>query len=420
MPDYKKKKVRRVGRSKGKSTLPRDIPMQSGDVRRKAAGESGIKVVKGNKLERRRKFRIAAVAAVLIAAALIALSVILPVGLMENITNLVAVAGVGDYPYEIYGSEILNTMSRGNYYYVLTDTNIIARANSGKNIFTHPHGFSNPALAVSETRVLVYGQGGADVNVYNLSKQVNAVTVDGTVITADVARSGHFAVAYEADTYASKVDVFDKNGKKVFTWNSARELVTAVTLAPSGKKLAVSTLNVNAGKYTSSVRVFGYDSANPVFTKEFPDDTVLSLESVSTYGFSVLTSGKHSFVSWRDYTVKDTDNELQPAMYRSATAGSVIVYNRSGDRSDNRIVILSKKGEKVSSVDFDGIISDITYAHGHIYCISDTNIYMLDKQGNIMRSAECDYGGNRIAVTGTYSVAVVYSGKVRRIELKGE
>ena len=45
---------------------------------------------------------------------------------------------------------------------------------------------------------------------------------------------------------------------------------------------------------------------------------------------------------------------------------------------------------------------------------------MLDKEGNIMRTAECEYGGNRIAVTGTYSVAVVYSGKVQRVDLKGE
>lgn len=420
MPDYKKKKVRRVGRSSGKARVSHDIPMQSADKRRKPSSESGIKVVKGNKLERRRRFKILVASAAFVATVIVVMSFILPVGLVENISNVMATIGVGEYPYEIYGSEILNTVSRGNYYYILTDTNIVASTNSGKNIYVHPHGFSKPVLSASQTRALIYDQGGTDVNVFNLSKQVNSAQVDGTVITACIARSGHFAVAYEADTYASTVDVFDKRGRKIFTWNSARDLVTGITLSPSGKKLAVATIGVSAGKYTSSVLVFGYDSADPLFSKEYPDDNILNLESVSSRGFSVLTSNKYSFVSWRKYTVTDTDNELEPAMYRNVSSGALVVYNRSGDRGDNRIIVLSKKGEKISEVDFDGIISDITYAHGHIYCISDTNVYMLDKEGNIMRTAECEYGGNRIAVTGTYSVAVVYSGKVQRVDLKGE
>ncbi len=417
MPDYKKKKVKHVGRSRGKSAVSVDIPMQSGNKRRPQTSDSGIKVIKGNRLERQRRFRIATVAAAVVLTAVVVLSILLPVGLLENISNIVSTAGIGEYPYELYGTEILNTVSRGSYYYVLTDTNIVASANNGKIIYTHPHGFSKPVLSVSETRALLYDQGGTDVDVYSLSKQVNSVTVDGTVITAAISRSGYFAVAYESDTYASTVDVFNKNGKKVYTWNSARNLVTGITLAPSGKKIAVSTIGVTAGKYTSDVLVLGYDSADPLFTKEYPDDTVLNIENVSSNGFSVLTSNKYSFISWRKYLVSDTDNELEPAMYRKVTSGAVVVYNRSGDRGDNRIVILSKKGEKVSEIDFDGIISDITYAHGHIYCISDTSIYMLDKEGNVMRTADCGYGGTRLAVTGTYSVAVVYSGKVERVEL---
>lgn len=417
MPDYKKKKVKHVGRSRGKSAVSVDIPMQSGNKRRPQTSDSGIKVIKGNRLERQRRFRIAAVAAAVVLTAVVVLSILLPVGLLENISNIVSTAGIGEYPYELYGTEILNTISRGSYYYVLTDTNIVASANNGKIIYTHPHGFSKPVLSVSETRALLYDQGGKDVDVYSLSKQVNSVTVDGTVITAAISRSGYFAVAYESDTYASTVDVFNKNGKKVYTWNSARNLVTGITLAPSGKKIAVSTIGVTAGKYTSDVLVLGYDSADPLFTKEYPDDTVLNIENVSSNGFSVLTSNKYSFISWRKYLVSDTDNELEPAMYRKVTSGAVVVYNRSGDRGDNRIVILSKKGEKVSEIDFDGIISDITYAHGHIYCISDTSVYMLDKEGNVMRTADCGYGGTRLAVTGTYSVAVVYSGKVERVEL---
>ena len=419
MADYKKKKVKHISTARKKSATHDNIPMQS-TKSRNGSSERGIKVVKGNKIERRRRFRIALGGLAAILAALVVMSFVLPVGIFESLSNMVSTAGIGGYPYEIYGSEIINTVSRQSYYYILTDTNIIARANNGKEIYTQPHGFSRPTIAVSETRALVYEQGGESVDVFSLSKRVNSVKVDGTVITAAISRSGYFAVAYEADTYASSVDVFDKNGKKVYTFNSARDLVTGVTLSPSGKKLAVATLGVVAGKHTAGVSVYGYDSADPLFKKEYNEDLILNIENVSSRGFSVLTNEKYCFVSWRKFETVSRDNELEPAMYRRVPTGALIVYNRSGDRGDNKILILSKKGEKVSEFDFGGIISDITYAHGHIYCISDTTVYMLDKNGMVMRTADCGYGAVRLAVTGTYSVAAVYSGRVERVQLKGE
>ncbi len=414
MADYKKKRVHHKS-SRRAVQHSADIPMSSTATRRKSGG---IKVVKGKKLERQRRFRIVATASAVLVAAVIVLSILLPVGLIENITNLTALGGMGSYPYEIYGTQILNTVSRGNYYYVLTDTNLVASTNGGNIIYTRAHGFSKPVISVSETRALIFDQGGTDVNVYNLSKQVCDVTLDGAVITASVSRSGAFAVAYESDSYAASVAVFDKRGQKLYEWNSAKELVNCVELSPSGKRLAVSTIGVSGGKYTARVMVFTYDSADPVFTKEFSDDTVLALDSLSSRGFSVVTAREYSFVSWKKNEATDIQSELEPAMYRSSKGGALIVYNRSGDRGDNKIVLLSKRGKKVSEISFSGIISDIALAHGHIYCISDTGVYMLDKEGQLMRKAECGYGTTHLAVTGTYSVAAVSSGEVESVELR--
>lgn len=416
MPDYKKKKVGKIKHRHYKGE--KDIPMKGSGKGKEEVSGTSVRVVKGKKLENRRKLRIFAATAAVLAVTIAVLSFVLPVGLLENITNITAVMGVGKYPYELYGTEVLNTVSRGNYYYVLTDTSLIASSNNGKIIYNHSHGFSRPVLSVSETRALIFDQGGSVVDVYNLKEEICSVKIDGTIITAYICRSGSFAVAYENDEYTASVAVFNKNGKRIYLWNSAKELINNVALAPSGKKLAVSTLSAETGRYVSTVSVLGFDSADPLYKKKLDDDTVLKLDGAFSRGFSVLSGKHYSFIGWSDFKEKEISSDFEPAMYRHSKGNAVLVHNRAGDRSDNRITVISKKGEKISEFDFDGIISDITYAHGHIYCISDTKVYMLDKDGKLMRSGECGYGFVRLAVTGTYSLAVMSGSETKSIELE--
>lgn len=78
-----------------------------------AKNESPLKVVKGKKLERRRKTRIALSAAAVIIIAVTVLHLVLPVGIAENIGNLTALIGAGGYPVTLESSDTLNTVSRG-------------------------------------------------------------------------------------------------------------------------------------------------------------------------------------------------------------------------------------------------------------------------------------------------------------------
>ncbi len=419
MPDYRKKKVRHFG-AKGKRQQNNDIPMKSAEKKIAPSRQNEMKVIKGKKLENRRRFRVVLASALVLSVVMVVLSFFLPVGLGENISNILSLAGSGKYPYEIYGAEILDTASRGNYYYVLTDTNIIASSNNGHVIYNDPHGFSSPSLVTSETRALLFDQGGTNLTVSSLKEEKNTITVDGSIITAAICRSGAFAVAFESDNYSATVSVYDKKGNRLYEWNSAKDIINNVALSPSGKELVVSTLGVEDGQYESNVYVFEYDSADPVSSKRFSDDVVLAIDSSYRKGFALLTNSNYQFINWSDYKASVMDNELEPAMYRKGRGASLVVYNRSGDRGDNSILVLSKKGEKISEIDFDGIISDIAFAHGHIYCISDTNVYMLDKQGKVLRKATCSYGSTRLAVTGTYSVATITSGEVESIKLEQE
>lgn len=420
MPEYKKRKVHR-GLVKPKPKKPvrrgkaQDIPMKNNGSDKK---DGAFKVVKGRKLENIRKTRVLLVGAALIAAFCIIASMVLPTGIVEALTNAVALSGRGSYPVAVSGSETLNCVDMGRYYYVLTDTALSVFTNNGNEALKVVHGYENPMLFTSSARALIIDQGGNNLEIYNLKTKVDSVKTKNKIITAAICRSGIYAVATESDSYASTVTVYNKNGEMLYEWNSAKDMVNNIELAPSGKKLAVSTVNATGGHLHSKTMVFEYESADPIFSQE-SDNVVYDLSALGK-GFCILEQSKCTFVSWSKFQKTETTSDLELDAYRSSSSGAVLLFNRPSDKSDNRVVVLSQKGEKISEFSFSGIISDIQYVGSHIYFISDTDIYLTDRQGNAVRYGKCSYGCERFSVIGSHSVAVVTDNGIEKFEIENE
>lgn len=433
MPDYKKKKVsnklsrKRSNRIHDSRSKKEQINIDFNDydvemtdsIAPKKKKQDSIKVVKGKKLERQRKFKIFLVAVALIVVTYLILTFTLPVSVGENIENFTATFGTGDYPIEIYGTDVLDSHSKGLYYYVLTDTNLSAFSNSGKEIYTYSHGYENPVLKSSETRALIFSQGGNSLEIYNLSKKIKEYQPKNPIITADICRNGSYAVATYSDSYATSVKVFDKNNKVLFKWNSAKDTVNALTLSPNGRYLVVSTFNANDGNLNSKISVFDMkvDTATPKNTFEFKDNIVYLLSSFKK-GFTVATTDSVNFIDWKTFSNIKFDTDMQLDMLRTSSDGAVAVFNLGSNKSDNVITVISPKGEKVSSFKFQGIISDIKFLHNHIYCMSEAKVYLYDQDGTLLSTEDCGFDTVKVAVTGSQSVAVISDSKIRKIDFK--
>ena len=422
MPDYKRKKVRKGFRAKReRTTKSNDIIMSSSKSKmQNVVPENDIKVVRGAKLKRKRRTNILIATVAVICVACLFLSLILPVSLYENIVNTVALIGHGSYPINVSGSTVLNTVSNGSYYYVLSDTNIAAYTNGGKKIFSEMHGFSNPIISVSATRAIVFDQGGTNLYIYNLSGQINTIDTEQEIITANISRSGNVAVATHSDSYTSTVKVYDKNCEAIYTWNSAKDIVNNVLLNSSGDKLAVSTLNASSGQYVSSVSILNFESADALYTLNLDTSIVLSLSN-SGKGISVVTSDKYKFINWSKFTTNEITASGEINICRSSKNGTLLVFNRANDRSDNTVVLVSNKGEKISEFKISGILTDIMYAKGRVYYISDSTVNIADKNGAVLRDGSCDYGAVRLAVIGANSLAIITDRQILKTDIeKGE
>ena len=360
MPEYKRKKVRKAPRDKSRQVNKKqndDIIMQP-SYKGVSESEVPMRVVIGRKLKNKRRLKVTLISVAVILAIVTLLNFILPVSIAENITNTLAIMGTGSYPLDISGVETLNTVSKRSYYYVLSDTNIQAFTNGGKRIFNEPHGLYSPVLVTSDTRALVFDQGGNNVRIYNLGGLVKTVQTKKAIINASVSRSGSFALVTESDDYTAVVTVYNKNFDVIYEWNSAKDIVNCVAISPNGKKIAVSTLNASGGKYTSKVLVLGFDSADPLYTVDLQENIVLYLTD-SGKGFNVVTHNSYRYVNWSKYTSTEVSDSGEIDIFRQTPSGVVIVFNRVNDKSDNTVIAVSNKGKEAAHFNINGIISDI-------------------------------------------------------------
>lgn len=420
MADYKRKKVKKTFATRKKPReVNNDILMQP--KAKKTTGsivpQEDIKVVRGSKYNRkfRNKFLLSVVA--IIAVIYLILSLILPVSVYENIINTTSLMGHGKYPMDVSGSTIVNSISNGQYFYVLTDTSIIAYSNSGKIVINELHGFSNPILCISETRAIVYDQGGKTLYVYNLGGKINTLETKYEIITASISRNGDMAVATHSDSYTSVVNVYDKNLKQVFTWNSAKDIVNNVLVNNTGTRLAVTTFNAVEGQYSSKMMILDFESADPIYTVELDNSIALSLINTGK-GISVITPNEYKFVHWNKFTTNSFTVSGEINLVRKHDSGLLLVFNRANDRSDNTVVLISKKGIKTKEFKINNLITDIQYAKGRVYCISDSLVNIFDSDGNILRYGDCVYGTQKMSVISSNSIAAISDTQITKTDIE--
>ncbi len=429
MPDYKKKKHSRFLNQPAKASKKRMQKKQKTDDIIMSPKEKHsntdenlkeMKVIKGNKYykEVRSKVGLIVFAVVLIAA--ICLQMILPGGIFDSITNSLALLGTGNYPIELGNTTIVDSVSKGSYYYVLSSESITAYSNTGKKIFTFVHGFEFPILKTSDSRAMVFAQGGNDAYIFNLSGLKESIKTENAIITANISDSGYFAIATHSKKYTAEVKVYSKNAKVVYDWFSAEDTVNNVALSKSGRKLAVSTFNSSNGIFKSKLSVLNYKSATPVYKKEFSDTLIYSIDTTHPSYFAVVLNSSVEFIKWSNQKTKQYTNEYSSAFFRGGRGGYIAVFNRESNKTDNKIAVFSKSGVLKSETVFKGIISDIQVRDAHIYCISDTDIYLLSKEGGILRKASCGFGALKLNAISTNAVTVVSDNSIEKINLERE
>lgn len=420
MPDYKKKKRSSFGRNSSPKRKQRpkasNIKMSQGANQ---APESVMKVVRGKKADNKKRLVVFAgfLAAVLVFVLIF--NFCHPAGVLEGIKNGIALMGTGNYPAEFENSRIIDVKVKDSYYFVLTSKQVKAYSNSGKELFSYTHGYENPVIDISQSRALVFDQGGKSYSIFTLSGLEISLESESSILTADMSDSGVYALVLESEEYVSAVKVYSKKNKSVYEWFSAKDVVNNVAVCYNGNKIAVSTFNAESGSFKSTVSILEYDSPTAIYTKTIDDGLIYDLESTFRSSLAIVREKEIDVISWSGKREKIHKDDYSVSMLR-AKDGYVAVFNRENDKTDNKIVVLDSSGKVKCEVGFSGIISDIALRGKHIYCISDAKVHILDFKGEIIRETPCGFGAIRTVITDGSTALIVSDSKIEKVELERE
>lgn len=427
MPDYKKKKHSKIfgapakpskDRVQRKAPEEKIIMSPKKDKKTTSHEKDSVRVITGKKLHRKRNFRIASVAVAVIAITLVIIQIILPAGIMATVSNLTALIGSGGYPIDMTDGSVLNAVSKSGYYYVLTSNSLTAFADSGKELFEYYHGYESPMLKVSDSGALLFNQGSREIAIFDLRGIREQFETEKNIITAAISDSGRIAVATTSDKYTGMVRVYSKNLATVYEWYSSEDTINNIALSPNGRKLAVSCFKSSEGGLKSYVGVLNFKSATPEYKSDYKEGMVYTLDASHGGYFAAVTSTEIQFIKWSNQKIKSFKNDYPIAYFRAGSGGYAVVFNRESDKTDNRIAVFSRSGELKFETEFKSTISDINVYSGHIYCISGTEIYLISKNSEVIRTANCGFGAVRLCVTDTNTVSVISDNKIESIRLE--
>ncbi|MBR6572433.1 MAG: hypothetical protein IKK77_01765 [Clostridia bacterium] len=425
MADYKKKQIKHKVKPKSvKKThsAPQDIKMgrakpatkkqtkkatQKVQKPKRPVGFSipEFNIIKGKKLEKIKKNAFSVIVIIVLLCIYLIVCTLHPVGLVEYLTHCYARIGSGrGYEISITGGETLNTVQKSNYYYVLSENNLEAYNNGGRNIFSVQHGFSRPVLKTGDTRFLVYSQGEKVLKVHTFNGLRHTYNLDNSILTANISKSGAIAIATKTEGYESKVTVYNKNDKKLYEWFSTDETVTSVCLNDSGKRLAVATVKVSGGAFVSKIYILKFNSANPVKTFEFNGEIIYNLNNSGGNNIYAVFEKRIEFINVLSGKKKENSSDYSLNIAKRIGNHVITVNTLDANKSESNIFVYTLGGSLVANFEVNGTISDVSMKNRRLHLLTDSGVVITDMSGKLLSKAQCSFDVKNIIALSDKSV----------------
>lgn len=143
----------------------------------------------------------------------------------------------------------------------------------GAKIRTIQPGYARPALAVGNTRFVLYNRAGKELTVQSRTRQLYAKSFNNAIMLCEMAQNGTLAVVTESDRYAAEVMVYDASfSGDPFTWKltSTDGTPIALSFATDNHRFAAATVAARDGQLRTTVRIMNTnsDTAGPFYVAD--------------------------------------------------------------------------------------------------------------------------------------------------------
>ncbi len=326
-------------------------------------------------------------------------------------------AGEG-FPVSLPSGEVSALCPLQSNLVVTNQTNIYIYSPRGKQLRSILHSRKNVQTKTAGENALIYSVGGEEISVETYSKTIASLKTGKSIITADISKSGRFAVATESDVYTSEMTVYDKNGNAVFKWTPSGSVISAVSISDDGHYVAAATLKTQGGKLVSGVHLFQTSKEDALFSYYTENEMVLSLYA-NKNGATALCTEKLIYLDDNGELIEEYSyNEKALIDYKECDEGLALAFKDVNDPSRSVIEIVSEKGTLKAEAKIGFAVKSISASGEDIYAAGDEKLLKY-KASTAIKSGETELADDMVKLSSTSAGAYVIdaSGKLIRPEI---
>ena len=284
--------------------------------------------------------------------------------------------GGAGFPVDLPGGVIRGVASIGENLAVLNDTNLIIYNKNGKIIQSIQRMTEHSIVAASASRVLAFSVGGRGFSVHSISREMFTGTLEQGILCGDMNPDGDFAVVAPVQHFASRVTVYDRQFRQIYSWSSP-EFITHVSLSPRGNMMAVGCVRGGDGGVMESLIYlfrFAEDREKADIALTLEDSLCLGLDFLENDRVALLTDTQYMILDQHGDVMETYDFESRRLLARELYGRQALLLFERRDRNETELVLLDEHLREAAVMATDEKIFDMALGRDVIYLLTEDGI----------------------------------------------
>lgn len=261
----------------------------------------------------------------------------------------------------------------------------------GTQVRTLQPGYTRPALAVGNTRFVLYDRSGTSLQVESRTRTLYTKTFTNAIMLCAMSQNGSLGVVTESDRYAAELQVFSPTMRSTYSWKMTQDQGTplAMSFASDNHRFAVGTVAARNGRMACTIYLM--DSAKsetgPAYTAD-EGSLLLQLHWLSSDRVLAIFDTYAAVISASDAT-QTARYDFGGASLQGASVNRRTTALLLSTHSGNELLVLNGDLQVVGQGDA-GQAEGVACADTAVYLWGVNSVYCHELDGALRWEKELD------------------------------
>lgn len=304
-------------------------------------------------------------------------------------------------------------VSAGQRIAVLSDRSLEVYNSSGRLVASKPLGLQQNALLSAGNRLMVYEQGGYELEIFTGTASTYKTRTQQPIYTAVLSKSGLFARSTAAVGYQSQVEVIDLQGRILLEWVSYEGIATSLDLDDDWGLCTIGTISSDDGLMLSTVSCYRLNDGKSIWDTEIAGEMLLAVKLYSGGKAVAVTDRSVVYIGENGDIASSITHDGLPirAFVTDETGITAVALGDYAFGHGMQLLLVNEYGRIVARKPVDHAVFDLALHNNEVLAMSAGWVMRYDPALSLVRAISSP-GAARFAAVGD----VVYTAGERFLD----